>query len=57
MTLEDENAALRAEVERLTKLNAYLRQECSVGFRYGMIRSSHDKSANPSEQKRSLLDL
>jgi len=57
MTLEEENAALRAEIDRLTRLCDFLRNESSVGFRHGMVRSSHTKPVNPSEPQRSLLDL
>ena len=57
MTLEEENAALRHEIDRLNRRCDFLRQECSVGFRHGMVRSSHTKPVNPTEPKRSLLDL
>jgi hypothetical protein len=57
MTLEEENAALRLEVARLTKLSELLRAECSVGFAYGQVRRSPIQSATSAEPTRSLLDL
>lgn len=57
MTLEEENAALRAEIARLSRLCGLLREECSVGFAYGQVRRSPIQPAIPVEPKRSLLDL
>lgn len=58
MTLEEENAALRLEVARLSRLCDLLRQECSVGFAYGQVRRSPTQPATQQQQPtRSLLDL
>lgn len=57
MTLEEENAALRLEIARLTRLCDLLRQECSVGFRHGLVRRSPIQPATPKQPTRSLLDL
>ncbi|GGD38314.1 hypothetical protein [Aureimonas glaciei] len=57
MTLEEENLALRLEVGRLSRLCDLLREECSVGFRHGLVRRSPIQPAAQQQPTRSLLDL